>query len=79
VKETSFSGKTGATQGCQIFLDAMYQKGGGNIFHFQAHQNLPKFEFLVSKFTIWHPWCFTLLSTSDLPTVKMSTSLIAPQ
>jgi hypothetical protein len=27
-----------------------------NVFHHKAHQNLPKFGFLVWKYTIWQPW-----------------------
>jgi hypothetical protein len=71
-------------QGCQIFLDTMYQteekytqmttkytKGpksiangrkvfqvainNDNVFHTKALQNLPGFEFLVCKQTIWQP------------------------
>jgi hypothetical protein len=36
-----------------------------DIFHSKAHQNLPKFGFLVWKHTIWQPWVPTLLSVGN--------------
>jgi hypothetical protein len=61
----------GLMQGCQIFLDTIYQNEGKytklpqhylmtikytSIFPSKVLQNLPKLVFLVWKQTIWQPW-----------------------
>jgi hypothetical protein len=48
-----------------------------HICHFKTLQNLPKSIFLVLKYAIWQPCfcrCCVVMSTSKLPTVKLSTS-----
>jgi hypothetical protein len=76
---------TDLDQGCQIFRVSTYQNGKNipnnqklyqiaikymNIFHCKTLQNLPKFGFLVWKYTFWQFWLGPCLAPVQFMTIR---------